>query len=116
MIPGVCQQNQDAAAAAVSIVREVTAELLGSCAGLFARVESRRLAADALAGLQADLKTKNCWSLAKNAGHADPWRLQHFFNDGVWDEDAVRDTVAAAAWDQIAAALSGCSCSTRRAI
>ncbi|GAB4006606.1 IS701 family transposase [Glycomyces albus] len=88
----------------MSIVREVTAELLGSCAGLFARVESRRLAADALAGLQADLKTKNCWSLAKNAGHADPWRLQHFFNDGVWDEDAVRDTVAAAAWDQIAAA------------
>lgn len=86
----------------MSIVREVTAELLGSCAGRFSRVESRRLAADAVAGLQADLSRKNCWTIAKNAGHADPWRLQHFFNDAVWDEDAVRDSTAAAAWEQIA--------------
>ena len=90
------------AAAAVSIVGEVTAELLGSCAGLFARIESRRLAADAVTGLQADLPRKNCWSIAKNAGHADPWRLQHFFNDGAWDEDAVREIAAAAVWAQIA--------------
>lgn len=46
MIPDVCQENHNAAAAAVSIVRAVTGELLGSWAGLFARVESRRLAAD----------------------------------------------------------------------
>jgi len=86
----------------VSIVRDVTAELLGSCADRFARIESRRLAADAVAGLQADLSEKNCWTIAKNAGHVDPWRLQHFFNEGVWDEDGVRESVAAAAWDQIA--------------
>ncbi|WP_199038593.1 IS701 family transposase [Glycomyces salinus] len=82
----------------------MTAELLGSCAGLFGRIESRRLAADAVAGMQADLSRKNCWSIAKNAGHADPWRLQHFFNDGAWNEDAVRDRAAQAAWDQIACA------------
>ncbi len=90
-------QENLTATAAVSIVGAVTAELLGECAGLFARVESPRLAADAVAGLQADLKTKNCWSLAKNAGHADPWRLQHIFNDGAWDEDAVRERAAGAA-------------------
>lgn len=91
------------AAAAVSIVQAVTAELLGECAVRFARVESRRLAADAVAGLQTDLPEKNCWSIAKNAGHADPLRLQHFFADGVWDEDGVRETVAGAAWEQVAA-------------
>lgn len=98
------QEKKTTAAAAVSIVAETTAELLGLCAGLFARVESRRLASDAVAGLQADLARKNCWSIAKNAGHADPWRLQHFFNDGAWDEDAVREVAAAAAWDQVATA------------
>jgi SRSO17 transposase len=87
----------------VSIVQTVTAQLLGECAGHFARVESRRLAADAVAGLGTDLPEKNCWSIAKNAGHADPWRLQHFFADGAWNEDGVRETVAAAAWDQIEA-------------
>ncbi|GAA2147354.1 transposase [Glycomyces algeriensis] len=89
------------AATAVSIVGEVTAELLGSCAGLFARIESRRLAADAVTGLQADLPRKNCCSIAKNAGHADPWRLQHFFNDSAWNED-VRESAAATAWVQVA--------------
>ena len=88
----------------MSIVREVTDELLGLCAGRFARVETRRLAADALVGLQADLTMKNCWSIAKNAGHADPWRLQHCFNDAVWDEDAIRERAAEAAWGQIEAA------------
>jgi SRSO17 transposase len=102
IIQVVRQEKTMTAAAAVSIVREVTGEVLGSCAGLFARVESRRLAAAAVAGLQADLARKNCWTIAKNAGHADPWRLQHCFNDAVWDADAVRDTAAAAAWEQLA--------------
>jgi SRSO17 transposase len=101
MLVVVTQQNS-AAAAAVRITRDVTGTLLGSCADLFARVESRRLAADALAGLQADLPRKNCWSIAKNAGHADPWRLQHFFNNATWDEDGVREGAAAAAWGQVA--------------
>jgi SRSO17 transposase len=103
IIQVVTQEKTITAAAAVSIVREVTAELLGSCADRFARVESRRLAADAVAGLQADLSEKNCWTIAKNAGHADPWRLQHFFADGAWDEAGVRERVAEAGWEHIAA-------------
>jgi SRSO17 transposase len=67
-------------------------------------VESRRLAAAVVAGLQADLIDKNCWTIAKNAGHGDPWRLQHFFADGAWDEGGVREKVAEAGWEQIAAA------------
>ncbi|MCH7232875.1 IS701 family transposase [Glycomyces sp. L485] len=78
----------------------MTADLLASVADLFARVEPRRHATAVVTGLQTQLETKNCWSLAQNAGHDDPWRLQHFFNDAKWDEDALRERGAAAAWEQ----------------
>lgn len=90
------------AATAVRIAREVTADLLASVADLFARVETRRHATAVVTGLQTRMETKNCWSLAQNAGHADPWRLQHFFNDAKWDEDALRERGAAAAWERLA--------------
>lgn len=76
----------------------MTADLLASVADLFARVETRRHAAAVVTGPQIRLEMKNCWSLAQNAGHADPWRLQHFFNDAKWDDDALRERGAAAAW------------------
>lgn len=84
-------QQKLTAVDAVRRTRDLTAELLVSCAGLFARNKLRCLAADTVAGLQVGLNTKNCWSLGKNAGHAGPSRLQHFLNDAVWDEDAVRE-------------------------
>lgn len=102
---GVCQEHRDAAAAVMSLVRAVTAELMGECTRLFARVESGQLAPDAVARLQADLKTKDCWSLAKNASRANPWRLQHFCNNGAWDEDGVRARAAVAAWVKASADL-----------
>ena len=46
-------------------------------AGRFARVESRLLARDAVAGLMSDLAVKNCWTLAEHAGHDSPDGLQH---------------------------------------
>ena len=95
-------QENITAAAAVRIAREVTAGLLASVADLFARVETRRHATAVVTGLQTQLETKNCWSLAQNAGHADPWRLQHFFNDAKWDENALRERGAAAAWAHLA--------------
>ncbi|GAB3232181.1 hypothetical protein GCM10027447_27770 [Glycomyces halotolerans] len=113
MLLVVTQEKRTTAAAAVSIVREATAELPGACADRFAPIESRRLAADAVAGLQADLPEKNCWTIAKNAGHGDPRRLQHFFADGAWDEGGIGEHVAEAAWEQIADAPSVSSSSTR---
>ncbi|MEU8221829.1 IS701 family transposase, partial [Kribbella sp. NPDC048915] len=60
-------------------------------AGRFARVESRRLARDAVLGLMSDLPVKNCWTLAEHAGHDSPDRLQHLLGKAKWDDDAVRD-------------------------
>ncbi|TCM33221.1 hypothetical protein EV648_1312 [Kribbella sp. VKM Ac-2568] len=51
--------------------------LMARIAGRFARVESRLLARDAVAGLMSDLAVKNCWTLAEHAGHDSPDGLQH---------------------------------------
>ena len=45
---------------------------MGRIASRFARVESRRLARDAVAGLMSGLAVKNCWTLAEHAGHDSP--------------------------------------------
>lgn len=57
----------------------------------FARVESRRLARDAVAGLMSGLAVKNCWTLAEHAGHDSPDGLQHLLRKAKWDTDGVRD-------------------------
>jgi len=38
-------------------------------ASRFARVESQRLARDAVAGLMSGLAVKNCWTLAEHEHH-----------------------------------------------
>jgi SRSO17 transposase len=65
--------------------------LLARIASRFARVESRRLARDAVLGLVSDLAVKNCWTLAEHAGHDSPDRLQHLLGKAKWDDDGVRD-------------------------
>jgi SRSO17 transposase len=60
-------------------------------AARFARVESRRLARDAVAGLMSGLAVKNCWTLAEHAGHDSPDGLQHLLRKANWDTDGVRD-------------------------
>ena len=55
-------------------------------------------------GRRSTLSGQNCWTFAEHGGHADPWCLQHRFDDCVCDEDAVRDNAAAAGRDQIASA------------
>jgi SRSO17 transposase len=97
----VTQENWTAAAA-VSIARDTTRSLLEAVAGAFRRPESRRHAAEAVAGLQTQVRTRNCWELAYRAGHGDPWMMQHFFNEAKWDADAVREIVAARIWTHVA--------------
>jgi SRSO17 transposase len=63
---------------------------MGVIAGRFARVESRRLARDAVLGLMSPLAVKNCWTLAEHAGHDSPDRLQHLLSKAKWDTDGVR--------------------------
>jgi SRSO17 transposase len=66
-------------------------ELMGQVAGRFARVEPRRHARDLVLGLLSDLPSKNCWTIAEQAGRASPGGLQHLLARAVWDADGVRD-------------------------
>lgn len=66
-------------------------DLMARIAPQFARVESRRLVRDAIAGLMSGLPTKNCWTLAEHAGHASPDGLQHLLRKASWDTDGVAD-------------------------
>ena len=65
--------------------------MIARIASRFARVESRRLARDAVAGLMSGLAVKNCWTLAEHAGHDSPDGLQHLLRKAKWDTDGVRD-------------------------
>ncbi|MER5338498.1 IS701 family transposase [Micromonospora sp. NPDC002717] len=64
---------------------------MGCFAGRFGRVEPRRVAAEFVTGLLADLEVKTCWQLAEQAGHARPDAMQRLLYRAVWDADAVRD-------------------------
>jgi SRSO17 transposase len=65
--------------------------LMARFASRFARLESRRLARDAVVGLMSGLEVKNCWTLAEHAGHDSPDGLQHLLRKAKWDTDGVRD-------------------------
>ena len=58
--------------------------LLDSFAPRFARLERRNAGAMVL-GLPADIRTKNCWTLAELSGHSSPDRLQHLLSRAKWD-------------------------------
>jgi hypothetical protein len=59
--------------------------------GVFGRREPRLAARDYLLAVLSDVDTRNGWTLAEQAGHANPWRLQSLLGSAVWDADELRD-------------------------
>jgi SRSO17 transposase len=77
-----------------------TRELAGwldRVAGVFARPEPRQLLGQMTVGLLSPLPKKNGWTLAEQAGHTHPGRIQTFLCRGAWQAGAleahVRDLV-----------------------
>jgi hypothetical protein len=68
---------------------------MGRIAGRFARVEPRRRARAFVLGLVSELRRKNCWTIAEQAGDATPDGMQHLLAGARWDAGAVRDDVPA---------------------
>jgi SRSO17 transposase len=70
---------------------------LDRVAGIFARPEPRELLWQMTVGLLSPLPKKNGWTLAEQAGHTHPGRIQTFLCRGAWDPAAleahVRDLV-----------------------
>lgn len=59
----------------------------------FSRSEPRESALAYMRGLVAPLQRKNGWTLAEEAGHAGPDRIQRMLNRIEWDADEVLDDV-----------------------
>jgi SRSO17 transposase len=81
--------------------RRVSALVLDRFAGRFARVETRRTAAEFVTGLLADLEVKTSWQLAEFAGHDRPDAMQRLLYRATWDADAVRDDVRQVVVDRL---------------
>lgn len=78
------------------------AEAIGSISSRFARREPLAHAADLVLGLVSPLETKNCWTIAEQAGHGSPHGLQHLLGRAKWDADGARDDVRAYAVARLA--------------
>jgi SRSO17 transposase len=61
--------------------------------GLFQRPEPRRVFADFVRALLADVPKKNSWGLAEHAGYATARPFEHLLDGAVWDVGALRDAV-----------------------
>jgi SRSO17 transposase len=59
--------------------------------GVFGRREPRLAARDYLLAVLSDVDTRNGWTLAEQAGHGNPYRLQSLLGSAVWDADELRD-------------------------
>jgi SRSO17 transposase len=81
--------------------RRVSALVLDRFAGRFARVETRRTAAEFVTGLLSDLEVKTSWQLAEHAGHERPDAMQRLLYRAKWDADAVRDDVRQVVIDRL---------------
>ena len=57
----------------------------------FTRSEARDRAIDYVQGLLSEIKRKNGWQLAEQAGEARPDGMQRLLSSAVWSADAVRD-------------------------
>jgi SRSO17 transposase len=57
----------------------------------FAGSEARDRAIEYVQGLLSEVKRKNSWQLAEQAGEATPDGMQRLLSSAVWDADAVRD-------------------------
>ena len=65
--------------------------LLGRIGGRFRRAATRRRVRSFLLGLMVGLPRANCWTLAEQAGEANPHGMQRLLARGVWDADELRD-------------------------
>ncbi|MFD7924018.1 transposase, partial [Streptomyces sp. NPDC059740] len=59
----------------------------------FARSESRESVLAYMRGLLSPLERKNGWTVAEEAGHGGPDRIQRLMNRIDWDTDGVLDDV-----------------------
>ncbi|MEV8125369.1 IS701 family transposase [Streptomyces sp. NPDC085944] len=86
---------QDQVAAEATIARAAWGRLFGAAmdaiGGCFARRETRATAAEMVAGLLAEVDTRNCWTLAEALGHPGPHRLQHLLSRARFDHDRARE-------------------------
>src|SRR5215213_1565886 len=71
--------------------REMFDDSFAWVAGCFGRREPRLAARDYLLAVLSDVDTRNCWTLAEQAGHASPRRLQSLLGSAAWDADELRD-------------------------
>jgi hypothetical protein len=55
----------------------------------FGRVENRRRFVTFLDGALAELRRKNCWTIAEHTGETSPDGMQHFLNQARWDTNGV---------------------------
>ncbi|MER6695527.1 IS701 family transposase, partial [Streptomyces minutiscleroticus] len=85
-------------AAEITIVQTVWDRVSGAAmdaiAHCFARRETRASAAEMIAGLLAEVDTRNCWTLAQALGHSGPHRLQHLLSRARFDHDRAGQEIA----------------------
>jgi SRSO17 transposase len=81
--------------------RELSA-LTDGLGWLFTRPEPKRVFADFVRALLADVPKKNSWGLAGYAGLATPEPFEHLLADAVWDVDALRDAIRSYVLDGLA--------------
>jgi SRSO17 transposase len=61
----------------------------------FGRKEPRAHAVSYVKGLLSDVPTRNGWTIAQQSGHQTPDKIQKMLNQGVWDQDGVREDTRA---------------------
>jgi len=66
-----------------------------------ARRETRLTCRDMVNGLLSELDDYNCWTLAEAAGHASPCRMQHLLSRARCDDQAMLDSAADWAVEQL---------------
>ena len=96
-------QNPEAVAAATSLAAQRWPHLLNHLTHTvvdphLARPETRTTTHEMIRALLALLTRKNCWTLAEQAAHPTPYRIQHLLNRARMDEQApaaaLRDYIA----------------------
>jgi SRSO17 transposase len=75
--------------------------LMARLADCFPRRETRLTCRNMIEAMLAVPETANCWTLGEAIGHRGPHVLHHFLSRARWNDQAVRDRVAAWAIDQL---------------
>ncbi|GAB3729167.1 hypothetical protein GCM10027590_36700 [Nocardiopsis nanhaiensis] len=84
-------KKKQAAAAATSVAAQRWPRLLNELTETvidphLARPETRTTARQVITCLLAPLTTKNCWTLAEQAGHRSPYRIQRLLSQASMNE------------------------------